>query len=545
MSSRLLFVFNGLVLLSHAYVVGQQQRLNLTTTARSVYGDIRDSSAEAWLRIKDVYEEHRELFKDALVDYKALGGNAAMAADSMAAKRVLPYGTLHEAAVLLDLDNHEDDPYRGFFYPGHADARTPDNCYIVKVGEGAELERLERLLKAAGSEVKGSFSIGGGGYTVCFEAGQVPLAFLNSLRWIEHVERDQRVRASQVQRGAPWGLAALGEVPGAFAFERTGKGVTLYIIDSGIATGHPEFSGRAKIGFSTLANGKEDCSGHGSEVASVAAGLNVGVAKEAEIVVAAVLDCAGEGTNSDLVAAIDWVARHFSPPGVVNMSVGGPKSPSVDAAIAAAIARGIPVVVAAGNSGVDACSQSPSCVQPAMVVGAATPHQRMAPFSNHGPCVDLFAPGTDILVAAANEPGGDRYYYAAGTSLAAPFVVGIMALLLEEDPGLSVNALMGKVLALAKTDYMKGPLIGTPNLFAQAPKPSAIPGDTIVTLVPPASMPASMSWQSLGLILGLVALVIVTVTVVALLLFWFRRRRQRAAAAASEATLIIPAYEFK
>lgn len=395
-----------------------------------------------------------------------------------------------EAKNLVD----QTSPSSRFIEPLIPENASKRNCYILKVRSEADagiLEKIENVLKTTGTRVLTGFSLGSElpcGYKICFSEGELPKNVLENIKWIEWVERDQKIRISgTVQKSAPWGLAALSSSylersheKGSYAFEKTGKGVNMYLVDSGVAWNHPEFSGRAKTEFYAddfdWKNG--DCAGHGTEVASVMAGVNVGVAKDANIIALTVLDCDGEGTNSDLILAMDWIMKNARKPCVVNMSVGGSPSRTLDTAILKVINSGIPVVVAAGNSNTDACTQSPSGIESAIVVGASTRSNRKADFSNFGPCVDIFAPGQQITVANYQysiSRQKSKYAFASGTSVAAPFVSGIIALLLEDNPNLSPSEISDKLQEMAIKGHLEGALNGSPNYLAQAPHPNSSP----------------------------------------------------------------------
>ena len=181
-----------------------------------------------------------------------------------------------------------------------------------------------------------------------------------------------------------------------------GAGTTIYIIDSGINAGHVEFTGRIAPGVTVIAdgNGTDDCFGHGTHVAGIAAGTQYGVAKLATIVPVRVLDCVGIGSDAGVIAGIDWVISHHTSGRVVaNLSLGGDPSPILDNEIAALVADGVAVAVAAGNDTLDACNYSPARAPSALTVGATDTLDARSWFSNYGTCVDLFAPGSAILSA--------------------------------------------------------------------------------------------------------------------------------------------------
>jgi subtilisin family serine protease len=148
-----------------------------------------------------------------------------------------------------------------------------------------------------------------------------------------------------------------------------------------------------------------------------------------------VLDAKGSATYSQSIAGVNWVAKNAVRPAVATMSLGGSASPALDAAVRNSIASGVTFVVAAGNSKVDACTVSPARVPAAVTVGATDATDARASFSNWGTCLDLFAPGVEILSA---YKGGDRAAaWMSGTSMAAPHVAGAAAAYVAGRPDAS------------------------------------------------------------------------------------------------------------
>ncbi len=237
-----------------------------------------------------------------------------------------------------------------------------------------------------------------------------------------------------------WGLDRIDAeddpLDGRYRFVSTGAGVRVYVIDTGIRSDHADLAGRVIPGWSAIEDGRgtEDCNGHGTHVAGTVAGSAFGVAKDARVVAVRVLDCNGAGFASSVVSGISWViANHPGGPGVINMSLGGPANSAIDRAVADAAARGLTVVVAAGNEGGDACAVSPARSSSAVTIGATTSRDARASYSNFGPCVDMFAPGSGITSAWHTGSGASATL--SGTSMAAPHVAGIAARLLQAEPG--------------------------------------------------------------------------------------------------------------
>jgi subtilisin family serine protease len=216
--------------------------------------------------------------------------------------------------------------------------------------------------------------------------------------------------------------------------KRTGAGVTAFILDTGIRADHSEFSGRVLPGFSVIndGNGTTDCNGHGTHVAGIVGGRLHGVAKQVMLVPVRVMDCAGVGTVSGLISALEWVGNTKQRPAVANVSMGGAASSALNAAIAALVAKGVTVVVAAGNKGIDACKASPASAPNVISVGATNKEGALARYSNFGPCVNIFAPGFEVTSAWHTSDSATKTL--SGTSMASPSVAGLAALALETVP---------------------------------------------------------------------------------------------------------------
>ncbi len=258
-----------------------------------------------------------------------------------------------------------------------------------------------------------------------------------------------------------WGLDRIDAedepLDGRYRYVSTGAGVTVYVIDTGVRSDHADLAGRVLPGWSAIEDGRgtEDCNGHGTHVAGTVAGSAFGVAKSARIVPVRVLDCNGAGFASSVVAGISWVvANHPGGPGVINLSLGGPANSAIDRAVADAAARGLTVVAAAGNEGGDACSVSPARSSAAVTIGATTSGDARASYSNFGPCVDMFAPGSGITSAWHTGTGASATL--SGTSMAAPPAAGIAARLLEADPGASPSRISSLLTGAATSDAVSG-----------------------------------------------------------------------------------------
>ena len=268
-----------------------------------------------------------------------------------------------------------------------------------------------------------------------------------NLRGVKYVEQNQVVRLSQCeQQRAPslWGLDRTDQreaVPYSDPFgsdgeytwgEHIGSSAVAYVLDTGIDIDHSDFGDRATWGFTAPDIPNDgDQNGHGTHCAGTIGGTTYGLAKNVPLVAVKVLGDSGSGSWQGSIDGINYVVDQHngrSSPGqmaktVINMSLGGSGYSPIDDAIEAAVGEGVVVVVAAGNSGADACWYSPAREPTAITVGASDIGDWSASFSNYGICVDIFAPGVSILSTLPNE--GTAYY--SGTSMACPHVAGVVA----------------------------------------------------------------------------------------------------------------------
>jgi subtilisin family serine protease len=216
------------------------------------------------------------------------------------------------------------------------------------------------------------------------------------------------------QADAPWHLDRIDSRAKAYDdkyhYTQTGEGVDVYIIDSGINTAHTEFTGRIQPGANfqddQAGNDVEDCNGHGTHVAGLAAGTTYGAAKKANIIPVRIYGCDNSGPLSQALEGINFVLQRMTGSGrrsVINMSFGGESSPALDAAVRSLTAAGGVVVVAAGNEAADACSTSPAGASEAFAVAASDKSDNFADFSNYGPCVSLVAPGKNRDAVPSHE----------------------------------------------------------------------------------------------------------------------------------------------
>ncbi|MER3425743.1 MAG: peptidase S8 [Thermoleophilia bacterium] len=284
---------------------------------------------------------------------------------------------------------------------------------------------------------------------------------------VAYIEVDQEVRAFAVQSPATWGLDRIDQrylpLDGSYTYTATGAGVHAYVVDTGIRLTHVEFTGRIGNGYDAITPGgnANDCNGHGTHVAGTIGGSTYGVAKGVTLHPVRVLDCNGSGSNSSVIAGLDWVTQNHIKPAVINMSLGGGASSALDTAVNNAINAGVTVVVAAGNDNRDACLYSPARVSAAITVGATTSTDYRASFSNYGSCLDLFAPGQSITSAWYTSDTATNTI--SGTSMATPHVAGAAALYLEKNPTATPSQVAGAIVGNATTGVVQSAGTGSPN----------------------------------------------------------------------------------
>ena len=279
--------------------------------------------------------------------------------------------------------------------------------------------------------------------------------------------------AITTQNNATWGLDRIDQrklpLNTKYKYNTTAPTVHVYVIDTGIKANHNEFGGRANKVFDAVGDGRNgnDCNGHGTHVAGTIGGTTYGVAKKVKLHAVRVLDCAGSGLFSQVIAGVDWVTLNHLSPAVANMSLIGAGNLALDTAIQNSIASGVVYVVAAGNSNADACNFSPPRVTQAITVGATEKSDARAYYSNAGSCLDLFAPGGDGTTAGGIKSAWIGSKTAtntiSGTSMASPHVAGVAALYLAHNPTATPAQVATAIINGATTGKVTGKGAGSPN----------------------------------------------------------------------------------
>jgi subtilisin family serine protease len=316
---------------------------------------------------------------------------------------------------------------------------------------------------------------------------------------VDYVEEDSVVEAIATQQNATWGLDRIDQrdrpLSTTYTYDTTATNVNAYIIDTGIRTTHVDFGGRAFHGTDTVGDGQNgnDCNGHGTHVAGTVGGATWGVAKGVRLFRVRVLSCSGSGSNSGVIAGVDWVRANHIKPAVANMSLGGGASSALDTAVNNSINAGVTYAIAAGNSNANACNSSPARVPAAITVGSTTINDARSSFSNFGTCLDIFAPGSSITSAWSTSNTATNTI--SGTSMAAPHTAGVAALFLAANPSATPAQVRDALVNNASLNKISGAGTGSPNrllfsLFGGAPPPP--PGSTVFF----DDFETSLGWQT-------------------------------------------------
>ncbi|EER28872.1 subtilisin-like protease, putative [Coccidioides posadasii C735 delta SOWgp] len=290
---------------------------------------------------------------------------------------------------------------------------------------------------------------------------------------VDYVEPDRRVHltALTTQPNAPsWGLGRISHRNNGnsnFVYDdRAGEGITFYGVDTGIDINHPDFGGRAVWGTNTAGGSDSDGHGHGTHTAGTVAGASYGIAKKAKLVAVKVLSEGGTGQWSGIIEGINWSVNHARAnnalgKAVMNMSLGGRLSTSVNQATTRAQRAGIFIAVAAGNEDPsvqsDAANTSPASAEDVCTVAASTEQDGRASFSNWGSMVEIYAPGTNIV---STTPGGNTGKM-SGTSMAAPHVAGVGAAIMASE-GISPSEVCSRLVEIG-LEQISNPGSGTTN----------------------------------------------------------------------------------
>ncbi|MFJ9186409.1 S8 family peptidase [Streptomyces anulatus] len=349
-------------------------------------------------------------------------------------------------------------------------AEAIPGSYIVTLKETAGFRASaaqgKKLIAGYGGRIERTYTSALNGYAA--QLGSTAAKRLAADPAVASVEQNQKVHSTATQTNAPWGLDRIDQpnlpLNGTFTYpDSAGVNTTVYVLDTGVRITHQDIVGRASNGYDFVDNDNvaQDGNGHGTHVATTAAGTVYGVAKKAKIVAVRVLNNSGSGTTAGVIAGVDWITANHVASSVANVSLGGGPSTTLDNAVRRSIASGVTYSIAAGNSNAPASGFSPARVETALTVGATTRTDARATYSNHGPLVDLFAPGSDITAGWATSDTAT--YTGNGTSFAAPHVAGAAAVYLTNHPGSSPAAVGTALVNGATSNVLTGIGTGSPN----------------------------------------------------------------------------------
>jgi aqualysin 1 len=330
---------------------------------------------------------------------------------------------------------------------GPPEGVIPGQYIVVFKGEVQDPTAVARAhAQRHGAEILFTYQHSIEGYAARFPEGRLDKARADEQ--VAYVEPDETAYA-QAQT-LPWGINRI-DADASSTDAGNGSGavsnVNAYVIDSGIYR-HTDLN---VVGHVNFAGGNNtDCNGHGTHVAGTVAARDnasyvVGAAPGAPLPGVKVLGCNGSGSYSRVIKGVDWVTANARKPAIANMSLGGPSSQALDDAVTeSAASSGIFYSIAAGNDGVDACTQSPARVGAGTINGIATvaatdTSEAETSWSNYGSCVDIWAPGANIR--STSKAGGTTTM--SGTSMAAPHAGGGAALYLSRNTSASPLSVEG------------------------------------------------------------------------------------------------------
>jgi len=346
-------------------------------------------------------------------------------------------------------------------YGGRAAQKHEKEHWVVVAKAGVSTAKLEELCASVkGCEAVGHPSEGGIPYFEIHsteqELEQVLALAPGQMEFVEpdgmfHLDPEEGVEAAS---SASWGLDRV-DAPNRWA---SGEGAHIYVLDTGVRWTHNDFGGRASaaidatrswFGGLTVCTGQANCGndvqGHGTHCAGSAGGTTFGVATSALIYSGKVLSDRGSGQWGWTYSSLDWLATNANRPSIASMSLGGSGTQAaMKTAVDGAVAAGVVVVVAGGNSNRDACTFSPAFVPSAVTVGSTDRIDRRSSFSNYGSCTEIWAPGSAITSAGVRDDTGSATF--SGTSMACPHVSGGAALVLGESPTKSPAAVLADLV---------------------------------------------------------------------------------------------------
>ncbi|XP_038079208.1 aqualysin-1-like [Patiria miniata] len=349
-----------------------------------------------------------------------------------------------------------------------SNSRTVPDSWIIKVKDVKQIARIEKEIKdilevmRAGVPTVETYE-----QVLPGLALKIPACALNVVRGIESIEyihEDQIGAIYGSQSGATWGIDRIDSrtgTNGVFNYNDNalGQGANIFIVDTGIRTTHIAFGGRA----STIYGANVDDHGHGTHCAGTAGGDVYGIARKANVYSVKVCNSWGSCPLSTVQAGLNAIVNQFGTgngKGVVSMALGFSKNSQMDAMVNDMLNKGYTVSVVAGNDNSNACNVSPANVPGALTTAASTSSDSRSYASNYGSCVDLFAPGYNIVSASYSSDTGSLTM--SGSSMACAHVTGACAVYLGSNPGSSPSTVHSAIVNAA-TNGVISDAQGSPN----------------------------------------------------------------------------------
>lgn len=340
-----------------------------------------------------------------------------------------------------------------------APGRGVEGRYIVVLNDGADARGLARAL---GANPRSVYTSALNGFSATLNAGQLTAA--RNHPDVAYVEQDQTARAAATQLSPPWGLDRIDQrslpLSGSYTYNVSGSSIIAYVIDTGIDTTHPQLFAQSQNVYDAFGGTGQDCHGHGTHVAGIiGASATYAAAKGAALRGVRVLDCLGNGTVADVIAATDWVRLNRINPAIANLSLTAPYSAALNTAVNNLANSGVFVTVAAGDGNTSACNVSPASASAALTVAASDITDWRWASSNYGTCVDLYAPGVNI-----DGPWlGGTMATLSGSSQASAFAAGVGVLYKGQNGQVTTATVTSWFINNATLNVIKGNASGTAN----------------------------------------------------------------------------------
>lgn len=357
--------------------------------------------------------------------------------------------------------------------------RADANDFVIVFNDGTDEASIEKSCQGR-CHLSGTPARGGVAFAAVHgedRLAEVVSAFPESIHTLQVDELDYIIPELDVGPeteisavSASWGLDAI-KLPKALA---TGKGVHVYVQDTGIRATHQDFGGRVVPTIDLTGSSLRECEGdltcaldrqgHGTHCAGTVGGETFGVAPDVSLHSVKTLSDFGSGARSWQYSALDWITAKGQRPAVVSMSLGGMgRDEAYPRVVDAAVAAGVVVVVAAGNSRTDACQFSPAFVKSAITVGATTSANARAGYSNYGTCNNIFAPGSAVVSASVSSDVASTAL--SGTSMACPHVSGAAALVLQNFKGATSSEILAAFQRTGRKGFITGLKADDPDVF--------------------------------------------------------------------------------